>query len=144
MFDGFKKHWKLRRKVRFDRNNLEERARRFLRSYLEADNAQKAEFYRVVEDITKKCQPAGIVDLDDAKIAEATSEAAIRMVQDHEYRTKKVDERRAEFITDASATVAVAYRRAAGVYASDEKMQELGTAAVHLLTMATSYTSQNE
>ena len=42
-------------------------------------------------------------------------------------------------ITDAYATVAVAYRRAAGVYAIDEEMQKLGTAAVHLLTMATSH-----
>ncbi|MDO8971831.1 MAG: hypothetical protein Q7U74_14150, partial [Saprospiraceae bacterium] len=86
MFDGFKKHWKHRRKIRFDRNNLEERARRFLKSYLEADDARKTRFYRVVEDITKKCQPAALVDLNDAQIAEATSEAAIRMVQDHEYR----------------------------------------------------------
>ena len=37
------------------------------------------------------------------------------------------------------ATVAVAYHRAAAVYVEDEEMQELGTAAVHLLTMATSY-----
>ena len=79
-----------------------------------------------------------MADLDDARIAEATSEAAINMVRDHEYRKKK-DDRVAEFITDASATVAIANRRASGAYASDEKMQELGTAAVHLLTMATSY-----
>ena len=94
----------------------------------------------MVKDITKQCQPAGLLDLEDAKIAEATSEAAIRMVQDHEYRRKN-DDRVADFVADASATVAIAYRRAAGVYSSDEKMQELGTAAVHLLTMATSYTS---
>ena len=31
------------------------------------------------------------------------------------------------------------YHRAAGVYTMDKEMQELGTAAVHLLTMATSY-----
>jgi hypothetical protein len=37
------------------------------------------------------------------------------------------------------ATVAVAYRRASTVYGVDEEMQQLGTAAVHLLTMATSY-----
>jgi hypothetical protein len=30
---------------------------------------------------------------------------------------------------------------AAGVYEADADMQELGTAAVHLLTMATSYTN---
>jgi hypothetical protein len=49
------------------------------------------------------------------------------------------DGRTSAFITDAYATVAVAYHRAAGVYVGDAEMQELGTAAVHLLTIATSY-----
>ena len=49
------------------------------------------------------------------------------------------DDKVADFVTDACATVAVAYHRAAGVYVADEKMEKLGTAAVHLLTMATSY-----
>jgi len=44
-----------------------------------------------------------------------------------------------DFVTDAYATVAVAYHRAAGIYIMDKEMQELGTAAVHLLTMASSY-----
>ena len=44
-----------------------------------------------------------------------------------------------DFVTDACATVAVAYHRAAGVYTTDKGMQELGTAAVHVLTMASSY-----
>ena len=52
----------------------------------------------------------------------------------------KKDDRLDDFVTDAYATVAIAYHRAAGVYTMDKKMQELGTAAVHLLTMATSYT----
>jgi hypothetical protein len=140
MFDELKKHWKIRRIIRFDRNNLEERARRFLKSYLEADDKRKSQFYRAVEDISRRCQPVGLFDLDDAKIAEATCEAAIKIVQDQDYRKKK-DDRTADFVTDASATVAIAYRRAAGVYIADEKMKELGTAAVHLLTMATSYMS---
>jgi hypothetical protein len=53
----------------------------------------------------------------------------------------KRDDRTADFVTDACATVAIAYHRAAGVYTLDKEMQELGTAAVHLLTMATSYMS---
>ena len=141
MFDSFKKKWKQRRKIRSDHNNLEERTRRFLKNYLEADDARKPQFYRAVEDISRKCQPVRLADLDDARIAEETSEAAINMVRD--YRKKK-DDRVAEFMTDASATVAIAYRRASGAYASDEKMQELGTAAVHLLTMATSYSKAHE
>ena len=39
----------------------------------------------------------------------------------------------------AGPTVAVAYRRASTAYLGDDEMQQLGTAAVHLLTMATSY-----
>jgi hypothetical protein len=49
------------------------------------------------------------------------------------------DDKVEDFVTDACATVAIAYHRAAGVYVTDEKMKELGTAAVHLLTMATLY-----
>src|SRR5712664_1919131 len=49
-------------------------------------------------------------------------------------------DRNSDFVTDACATVAVAYHRAAGVYIMDKEMQELGTAAVHLLTIATSWT----
>ena len=47
-------------------------------------------------------------------------------------------------ITDAYATIAIAYHRAAGVYIEDHGMQELGTAAVHLLTMATSYVNSHQ
>ena len=51
----------------------------------------------------------------------------------------KKDDRTADFLIDAYATVAIAYHRAAGVYSLDKEMQESGTAAVHLLTIATSY-----
>jgi len=56
-----------------------------------------------------------------------------------ERRVLKKDDPAIDFVTDAYATVAVAYHRAAGVYTMDKEMQELGTAAVHLLTMASSY-----
>jgi len=56
----------------------------------------------------------------------------------------KKDDRTADFVTDACATVAIAYHRAAGVYTFDKEMQELGTAAIHLLTMATSYISAHD
>ena len=140
MFDWFKSERRVRRKkVRQDRKQLEVRARRFLKSYLEADEVRKPEFYRAVEDISKKCRPPDLEfsqpDLDDGQIAEATSKAAMQMVLERENR------RVGDFVTDACATVAVAYHRAAGVYKADADMQELGTAAVHLLTMATSYTN---
>jgi hypothetical protein len=58
MFDWFKSERRERRKkVRQDRKQLEVRARRFLKSYLEADEVRKPEFYRAVEDISKKCRP---------------------------------------------------------------------------------------
>ncbi len=100
-------------------------------------DGRKIQFYRTVEDISRRCQPVGSADLNDTKVAEATAEAAMRMILQ---RNADVKDQRGDFLTDAYATVAIAYRRAAGVYSSDEKMQELGTAAVHLLTMATSYT----
>jgi predicted translin family RNA/ssDNA-binding protein len=110
-----------------------------LKGYLDADQTRKPQFYRAVEDISKKCQPAELglsqSDVEDSQIAEATSQAAMQMVLDHASTHDK------DFFADACATVAVAYHRAAGVYAADEKMKVLGTAAVHLLTMATSYTN---
>ena len=76
-------------------------------------------------------------EFDDAQIAEATSAAAMKIVL--ERKVLKKNDPAIDFVTDAYATVAVAYHRAAGVYTMDKEMQELGTAAVHLLTMASSY-----
>ena len=148
MFGWFKSELRERRKkVRFDRKHLEERARRFLKNYLEADETRKPQFYRAVEDVSKKCHPVEIglsrTDVDDARIAETTSQAAVQMVLDRTNRIKEND-RVGNFVTDACASVAVAYHRAAGIYVGDEEMQELGTAAVHLLTMATSYTNAHK
>jgi hypothetical protein len=131
-----------RRKVRLDRKHLEARTRRFLSGYLAANEARKPQFYWAVEDASKACQPPAEQALqsserEDAQIAEDTSDEAMKIVLAREVLDQ--DDRVAAFITDAYATVAVAYHRAAGVYARDSEMQQLGTAAVHLLTMATSY-----
>jgi hypothetical protein len=136
-----------RRKVQFDRRHLEARTRRFLIRYLAADQTRKAQFYQAVEDVSMQCRAeigVPISQLEDSQIAEATSEAAIKAVVAQEKRAKKKDDSASHFIIDATATVAVAYRRAAGVYTVDKDMQELGTAAVHLLTMATSYMNGQE
>src|SRR6476469_1424244 len=136
-----------RRKVRLDRKLLEARTRRFLISYLAADEIRKPQFYRAVEDITRKCQAdlnLPLSDLEDAQIAEATSDAAMKLVVAQQERAQKKDARSSDFVTDACATVAIAYRRAAGVYITDSDMLELGTAAVHLLTMATSYSNAQD
>lgn len=136
-----------RKKVRLDREHLEERARRFLKNYLEADAERKPHFYRAVEDVSQKCHPVELdfaeSGLGDSLIAEAISQAAMKMVLDRTVQIKEGD-RVGNFVTDACATVAVAYHRAVGLYVEDEKMQELGTAAVHLLTIATSYTNAHK
>jgi hypothetical protein len=146
MFGWFKSEQRGRRtKVKLDRKHLEARARRFLKSYLNANEPQKPQFYRAVEEASKQCQPgkAGVPssDLGDAQIAEATSNAAMKTVVERQRDVLKKGDRKADFVTDAYATVGIAYHRAAGVYTMDTEMQELGTAAVHLLTMATSYTN---
>lgn len=132
---------KRRKAVKLDRKHLEQRARRFLTGYLEANEARKAHFYRAVEDASKKCQPADSLakpDVKDRDVAEAVSKAAMTIVLDRTDKIQK-DDRVGGFVTDAYAAVAVAYHRAAGAYVEDAEMTELGTAAVHLLTMATSY-----
>jgi len=132
-----------RRTVRLDRKYLEARSRRFLKIYLDADETRKPQFYRAVDEASKRCQPvdSGLPpsELEDAQIAEATSRAAMKIVLERTAAEK--DDRLRDFLTDAYATVGIAYHRAAGVYTMDKEMQELGTAAVHLLTMATSYTN---
>ena len=139
MFGWFKSEQReRRRKVRLDRKHLEARSRRFLKNFLNAEETRKPQFYQAVEEASKQCHPAASpAELDDAQIAEATSDAALKMVL--ERKVLKKNDPAIDFVTDAYATVAVAYHRAAGIYTVDKKMQELGTAAVHLLTMASSY-----
>jgi hypothetical protein len=133
-----------RSKVRRDRKYLEPRSRRFLKIYLNAGETRKPAFYKVLQEASRQCFPtqSGLPspDLDDTEIAEATSSAAMKAVLERAI-FQKGD--RADFVTDAYATVGVAYHRAAGVYVLDNDMQELGTAAVHLLTIATSYMTQH-
>jgi hypothetical protein len=128
-----------RSKVRADRKHLEVRSRRFLKNYLDADETRKPRFYRALEQASGQCHPASFppADMEDAQIAEATGSAAMKIVL--ERVALKQGDRTADFVTDAYATVALAYHRAAGRYIADQDMLELGTAAVHLLTIATSY-----
>jgi hypothetical protein len=106
---------KRRRKVRLDRKHLEARARRFLKNYLNADEARKPHFYRAVEEASRQCQPAELgglppLELEDAEIAELTSGAALKMVLAREERgAPEKDDQIADFVTDACATVGIAY-----------------------------------
>src|ERR1700682_4721106 len=142
VFGWFASERERRRKVRLDREHLEPRARRFLKIYLNADETRKPEFYQAVQEASEQCRPSGSslppLELEDAQVAEATSSAAMQIVLKRSALNKS--DRNSDFVTDACATIAVAYHRAAGVYIMDTEMQELGTAAVHLLTIATSWT----
>jgi hypothetical protein len=150
VFGRFKSEQRERRKkVSLDRIHLEGRTRRFLSAYLAADEMRKPQFYRMVEAASKKCGSTNIGAAsseseeaqiaEDAQIAEATSNAAMKIVSARQEQ-KIPDGRTSAFVTDTYATVAVAYHRAAGIYVDDSEMLELGTAAVHLLTIAISYT----
>ena len=77
--------------------------------------------------------------LENVQLARAAAETALKVVKVRGRQAIDDNDQSAALITDAYATVAVAYRRASTVYTVDEEMQQLGTAAVHLLTIATSY-----
>jgi hypothetical protein len=129
-----------RLKVRRDRQHLEPRSRRFLKIYLNADEVRKPDFYRVINDAVATCYPdRPPPGSQDAEIADGASLAALKIVLARIEQIKH--DPTSDFLTDAYATVGIAYHRAAGVYAMDQDLQKLGTAAVHLLTIATSYMS---
>ena len=129
-----------RREIREDRKHLEARARRLLKSYLSADAPRKQRYYEVIAGAAAACQP-GVSDsnLENAQFNHAAAEAALKVVKVRARQAIDGNDQLAELITDAYATVAIAYRRASAAYTVDKEMQQLGTAAVHLLTIATSY-----
>lgn len=127
-----------RKLIRADRK-IEKRVRRFLERYLAADAAGKNQFYQVVAGAAAACQHS-VRDptLKNTELAHATSDFAFKVVQSRLQRCNAADFVQS-MITDAYATVAIAHLRASAAYATDPEMQRLGTAAVHLVTMATSY-----
>lgn len=129
-----------RREIRGDRKHLEARARRLLKSYLSADTPRKQRYYEVIAGAAAACQP-GVSDsnLENAQLNHAAAEAALQVVKVRARQAIDENDHLAELITDAYATVAIAYRRASTAYTVDKEMQQLGTAAVHLLTIATSH-----
>jgi hypothetical protein len=132
-----------RRQIREDRKYLEIRVRRFLKNYLAADPSKKHEIYEVVAGAAIACQPS-VTDprVENTDLAQAAAELALKVVQFRERQHSDSDDLQS-MITDAYATVAFAHRRAAALYSIDAEMQRLGTAAVHLVTMANSYAALN-
>jgi hypothetical protein len=139
VFSRFKIKRQRRRITRQDREYLEARVRRFLNGYLSAGDVDKDRYLEVVAGAAAACQPANVIsDSENLQVAEIAAATANAVVMRRIGVGKDPDDRAYTFMTDACATVAVAYRRAAAIYVGDEQMQTLGTAAVHLLTMATS------
>ncbi|MGY3354814.1 hypothetical protein ACVWZK_001477 [Bradyrhizobium sp. GM0.4] len=128
------------RKIRDDRRYLKARARRLLQSYLTSSELQKQRYYQVIAGAAAACQP-GIDDpsLSNEKLAELTARAATKVAKGRILKAKDEHDHAAVLITDAYATVAIAYRRAAAAYIADKEMEQLGTAAVHLVTIANSF-----
>jgi hypothetical protein len=107
-------------------------------SYLASDDQQKQKYYELVAGAAAGCQPHHPdPNLDNIELSKLIAETALRVVRARE--EKALPEQSAISITDAYATVAMAYRRAAAIYVLDEELQQIGTAAVHLVTMANSY-----
>jgi hypothetical protein len=128
-----------RKQIREDRKYLETRARRLLKSYLSADGPRKQRYYEVVAGAVAACQPSvSDPSLENIRAAQDIAEAALRVVKLRDQRQMDGDPLQS-MITDAYAVLAIAHRRAATGYTIDSEMQQLGTAAVHLVTMATSY-----
>lgn len=128
------------RKQKRDENRLlEGRVRRFLGDYLAADATRKNDFYEAVAGAAAACQPSVVdPDKDNIELAQISSERAFKIFQSRA-RNDGSDDPIQSMITDAYATVALAHRRAAAAYTRDIEMQRLGTAAVHLVTISTSY-----
>ena len=139
MFSWFKPN-RQREKIPEDRKYLEARARRLLKGYLSADAPRKQRYYEVIAGAATACEP-DISDsaLENAQLTQAAAETAFAVVKQREHQSIADKDQVAGLITDAYATVAIAYRRASAAYATDEEMQQLGTAAVHLVTIATSH-----
>ena len=126
--------------IREDRKHLEARARRLLKGYLSADAPRKQRYYQVIAGAAAACQP-GVSDpsLENEQLTQAAAETALKIVRHREQQAIADKDQAGSMITDAYATVAIAYRRASAAYIEIEDMQQLGTAAVHLLTIATSH-----
>ena len=112
MFSRFKSN-RQRENIRRDRKYLAARARRLLKNYLSTDGPSKAAIYELVAGAAAGCQPdVSDPELEGVRLARASAEVALNVVRVREH---------------------------SAAYTVDDEMQKLGTAAVHLLTIATSY-----
>jgi len=139
MLDLFKSDGR-RKAIREDRKFILGPAQRFLTTYLASDGLQKQQYYEVIAGAAAACQPE-CSDLypENTELCKEIAQKAVRVVKSRERRPTSDNGPLEQLITDAYATVALAYRRAAAVYILDAEMQQIATAAVHMVTIANSY-----
>lgn len=126
--------------IRRDRKHLEVRARRLLQGYLSADGPRKQRYYEVIAGASAACKPnASDPTSENLQLMQAAAQSAFDVVRQREHQAIADKDQINSLITDAYAAVAIAYRRASAAYSEAEDMQKLGTAAVHLVTIATSH-----
>src|SRR4029453_8394258 len=127
-----------RKAIREDRKFIVARARRFLTSYLASDDLQKQQYYGLVAGAADACRPR-ISDphLKNTELSKLIAQTPLIVVKVRPAQAEDKDPLQ-ELMQDAYSTVAIAYRRAAAVYVLDEEMQQIGPAAVHLVTIANS------
>jgi hypothetical protein len=129
-----------RQAIREDRKHIVGRARRFLLGYLASEDLQKDRYYELVAGAAAASQPqAPDPDLPNTELSRLIAEKAFRVVKARDQQSISDSDELQTSITDAYATVAMAYRRAAAIYVPDDEMQQIGTAAVHMVTIANSY-----
>jgi hypothetical protein len=129
-----------RKSIRNDRKYIVGRARRLLLGYLGSDDLQKRRYYELVAGAAAACQPeAPNPGLSNTDSSNEIAQRAFRVVKGRVRQASADRDDLQKSITDAYATVAMAYRRAAAIYVLDEEMQQIGTAAVHMVTIANSY-----
>jgi hypothetical protein len=85
--------------------------------------AEKELYYDAISSAAAGCRPSNAVShLDSKQIAEETADVVSRVAKRRQRSAQYSRDRQEKLITDAYATTAIAYRRAAGTYIDDEKM----------------------
>jgi hypothetical protein len=116
MFGWSKIDRERRRLIGEDRKYLEVRVRGFLHDYLSASDVEKDQYCEVVAGASAGCLPEdSILHFENLRLAEITAEKANAIAKRRLQAERDSYDPLEGFITDAYATAAVAYRRAAGM-----------------------------
>src|SRR3954447_2123040 len=90
-----------RKAIREDRKYIVARARRFLLSYLAADDTQKQQYYQLVAGAAAACQPSGSdPNLENTETSKVIAQTAFRVVKRREGKAGDGDGHLTASITD--------------------------------------------